>query len=121
MVLVLEGNGKLFEKTRGEQPVRHGSNILAFLFVDNVIKFLLQVRNVDFHKALAVGSGVNNHLSRALFYRGNQVLAVIDVFLASDLGEIHDGCVEGHACFEALGFGGFDCYMLRVGKVALII
>ena len=109
LVLVLKGNGKLLEKTGGKQPVRYGGNILILLLVDNVIIFLLQVRDINFHEAFAVGSGVNNHLGRALLNRGNQVLAVIDVFLAGDLGEIHDGCVEGHACFEALGFGGFDC------------
>ncbi len=107
-MLVLEGNGKLLEKTRGEKPVRHGSNILAFLFVDNVIEFLLQVGDVDFHKALALCSGVNNHLGSALLDRGNQMLTVINIFLASDLCEGQYGCVEGHACF--FGFGGvFRC------------
>jgi hypothetical protein len=35
------------------------------------------------------------------------VLTVIDVLIAGDLGEVHDGCVEGHACFG--GFGVFGC------------
>ena len=107
MVLVLEGNGKLLEKTRGEQPVRHGSNILAFLFVDNVIKLLLQVGDVDFHKALAVDSGVNDRTSRPLLDRVNKSLAVENILGASDLGEVHDGCVEGHACFGLWGLGIF--------------
>ena len=102
-MLVLEGNGKLLKKTRGKHPVRHGGNILALLLVDNVIKFLLQVRNVDFHKALAVDSGVNNRTSRPLFYRVNKSLTVENILGASDLGEIHDGCVEGHACFGLWG------------------
>ena len=103
-MLVLEGNGKLLEKARCEKPVRHGGNILTLLLVDNVIIFLLQIRNIDFHKTLAVGSGVNNHLSSALLDRVNQVLTVINVLVAGNLGEVHDGCVEGHACFGVSGF-----------------
>jgi hypothetical protein len=105
-VLVLKGDGKLLEKSGGKQPVRHGGNILALLLVDNVVKFLLQVRDVEFHKALAVDSGINNRASRTLLDRVNESLAVEDILSASDLGEVHDGCVEGHACFC---FGGCLC------------
>ena len=106
-MLVLEGNGKLLKKTRGKDPVRHGGNILTLLLVDNVIKFLLQVGDVDFHKTLAVDSGVNDRTSRPLLDRVNKSLAVENILGASDLGEVHDGCVEGHACFGLLGFWVF--------------
>ena len=110
-MLVLKGDGKLLEKSGGKQPVRHGGNILALLFVDNVVKFLLQVRDVDFHKALAVCGGVDNRASRTLFDRVNKSLAVENILSACDLGKGHDGCVEGHACFC---FGGWGCLCLDV-------
>lgn len=104
-MLILKGNGKLLEKPGGKQSVRHGGNILALLFVNNVVKFLLQVRDVEFHKALAVDSSVNNRASRTLFYRVNESLAVEDILGTSNLCKVHDGCVEGHACFCFGGWG----------------
>ena len=113
-MLILERNGKLLEKAGCEQPVRHGGNILTLLFVDNVIKFLLQVRNVNFHKALAVGSSVDNHPGRALLDSADKVVAVIVVFLTSDLGEVNNGCVEGHAWIV---FGGLGVFVFRCSEL----
>jgi hypothetical protein len=44
------------------------------------------------------------------------VLAVIDVFLASDLGQVNNGCVEGHACFCFWGLGVFVFRCSEFGK-----
>lgn len=41
-----------------------------------------------------IDSGINNHLGRALFYRVNKSLTVEDILGASNLSEVHDGCVD---------------------------
>jgi len=42
------------------------------------------------------------------------VLAVVDVFFASDLGQVNNGCVEGHACFC---FGGLGVFVFRCSEL----
>ena len=46
-----------------------------------------------------IDGSVDNQLSRTLFDHADQILAVIDVLLASGLADVHYGCVEGHIYF----------------------